>query len=352
MASTECLLGQPERESGKSSGGQTTILPRVVVFSTGGTIAMMREPATGQLRPILTGEEIANSIPALGGLAEIEVRQFSNIDSTLMTPGKIVELTREMKKAVQLSQVNGIVVTHGTDTMEESAFLTALLWDMPIPVVFTGSQRSFDDTMSDGPQNLLDAVRVASAPHMQGMGVVVVFASRILAARDVAKTHLSFLEGFDSGTFGILGYVDGSRVVVRRRPVDLPSFPIPPEINARVDLIKYYQGIDGAFVDASIEAGSEAIVIEAAGRGNVTEQLAKAMERAIAAGALVVVTSRVREGLVAPEYGSVGGGAKLEEKGAILAPGLTGVQARLLIMVALANGYGKKELKEFLQREN
>jgi L-asparaginase len=208
----------------------------------------------------------------------------------------------------------GVVVTHGTDTMEESAYMADLVVASDKPVVFTGAQRAADAHDPDGPRNIADAVRI----H---------------AARDVTKTHTSRVDTFMSSEHGKLGEIDGERVSVHRRPVLRKTF-VAERIESRVDLVKLVMGSDDRFLRFAADSGAKGIVIEGFGRGNATPAAAKAIAEIIAAGVPVIVTSRCPRGRVRPIYGN-GGARDLERADAIFAGDLTGPKARVLAAVML-----------------
>ena len=224
------------------------------------------------------------------------------------------------------------MVTHGTDTMEETVYLIdRLLPDDAPPVVLTGAQRPADASDRDGPRNLRDAIRVAASTAAQGRGAMIVFAGEIHAAREVRKVHTSAVRAFASPGHGPIGHVDGDRVVFSRRPERRPPLPVPDAL-ADVDLIRLYAGSDARFLRTSVESGARAVVLECTGRGNANEQVVEGVREAVAAGVAVVVCSRCVEGRVEPVYGR-GGGRDLAEAGAVFAGDLAGPKARVLLQL-------------------
>jgi L-asparaginase len=227
-----------------------------------------------------------------------------------------------------------VVVTHGTDTMEESCYLADLLLRSDKPVVFTGAQRAHDDPNPDGPGNILCAVRTAAAPAAHGLGAVICFGDQIHAARDVTKMSASALATFQSYDKGVLGEVDAGRVVINRRPERRRTFVVD-RLETRVPLLRLYLGFDPGLVEAALERGARGLVLEAFGRGNGPAALVPVVRTAVAAGVPVVITSRCPSGRVEPIYGK-GGGKDLADAGAIFAGDLKGAKARLLLMVLLS----------------
>jgi L-asparaginase len=232
---------------------------------------------------------------------------------------------------------HGVVVTHGTDTMEETVYLIDRLLPLDAPpVVLTGAQRGAADRDTDGPRNLRNAIRIALTGE-RGLGAVICFDGAIHAAREVRKVHTSRPGAFASPGYGPLGHVDGERVCLQHRPARCPPLPDGEAPMPRVDLIRLFAGSDATFVRASVGAGSRAIVLEGTGRGNANEQVVGAVAEAIGAGVPVVVASRCLQGRVEPVYGR-GGGKDLAEAGAIFAGDLAGTKARVLVQLAIAGG--------------
>ncbi len=318
--------------------------PKVVVISTGGTIASRYDTALGRKVATAGGRQLVAMLPSLGAAADLEVDDFATIPSFQMDVATALRLVRRVGAQLRRPDVAGVVVTHGTDTLEESAYLADLLIDADKPVVFTGAQRSADEPDADGPRNLTGAVRAAACPAAVGLGALVCFNDEIHAARDVTKTHTSAVQTFQSYDHGKVGLIDGDRVVIDRRPVRGPRYAVE-RLEERVDLVKMVIGLDARPLDAALAGGARGIVLEAFGLGNATREAAAGVGRAIAAGVPVVVSSRCPAGHVRPVYGGGGGGRDLAELGVIHAGDLAGIKARLLLMVLLADRPAMDELR-------
>jgi L-asparaginase len=304
-----------------------TTSPAVVVVSTGGTIAMRPDPATGKLVPATTLDELLESL-AWPDAPPLALDDFVQVPSFDMHGPLSLALARRV-----LGHRAPVVVTHGTDTMEETVFLIdRLLPDEAQPVILTGAQRPADESDRDGPRNLHDAIRVATSPEAGARGAMIVFGGEIHAARDVRKVHTSAVRAFASPGYGPIGHVDGERVVFARRPERRPALPVPDEL-AAVDLIRLHAGSDARFLRAAVESGTRAIVLEGTGRGNANEQVVEGVREAVAAGVPVIVCSRCVAGRVEPVYGR-GGGRDLAEAGAVFAGDLAGPKARVLLQLA------------------
>jgi L-asparaginase len=316
---------------------------RITVVSTGGTIAMRADPASGKLVPALSGEELMEML-AWPEAPELELEDFARVPSFDMHGDLALSLARRV--VAHAAREIPVVVTHGTDTMEETAYVVELLLPLDAPaVVLTGAQRGADEDDTDGPRNLRDAIRVADTPEAAGRGAMIFFAGEIHAAREARKVHTSAVSAFGSPGHGPIGVVDGERVLFRRRPERRPPLPDPQGALPRVDLIRLYAGADSLFLRAAVEGGARAIVLEATGRGNANELVLPGVREAVTAGVPVVVTSRCAAGRVEPVYGR-GGGKDLQEAGALFAGDLAGPKVRVLLQLALAGGIEAAEALE------
>jgi L-asparaginase len=318
----------------------------VVVVSTGGTIAMCPDPETGKLVPALSGEELVSML-RWPEAPPLELDEFAQVPSFDVHGDLALALAERVAEQCARDDIAGVVVTHGTDTLEESVYTVDRLHGSEKPVVFTGAQRGADEPDTDGPRNLRSAIQVALAEESAGRGALAVFAGEIHGAREVRKVHTSALGAFGSPGYGPLGHVDGQRVTYRRRPDRAAPLPLPEGPLPQVDLIRLYAGSDDRFLRSSLESGSRAIVLEATGRGNANERVLPGVEAAVAAGVPVVVCSRCIEGRVEPVYGR-GGGKDLAEAGAYFAGDLAGPKARVLLQLVLAAG---RDLSQALAAE-
>ncbi len=315
--------------------GATKMASKVVLISTGGTIASRFDAQSGRTVASARGEDLLAQAPDLAAVADLEIDDFATVSSFDMSVEFAFRLARRINEQLARPEVAGVVVTHGTDTMEESCYLADLLLQSDKPVVFTGAQRPHDDPLPDGPGNLLAAVRTAVAPEAAGLGAVICFADQIHAARDVTKVSASALATFQSYDKGALGLVDGARVIMHRRPARRRTFELDRMPELQVPLFRLTLGFDVRIVELALDLGLDGLVIEAFGRGNGPAALVPVVERAVGTGLPVVITSRCPTGRVEPIYGK-GGGKDLLDAGAIFAGDLKGPKARLLLMVLLA----------------
>jgi L-asparaginase len=312
------------------------LLVTVVVVATGGTIAMRPDPATGKLVPAVSGAELMEML-AWPDAPAIELDDFASVPSFDMHGELCLSLARRVLEHAARER-EGVVVTHGTDTMEETAYAIERLLplDHP-PVVLTGAQRGAAERDSDGPRNLRNAIRAAACSDLQGCGALLCFAGELHAAREVRKVHTSGLRAFGSPGYGPIGHVDGDQVSLQRRPRRRPPLPAPAPPLPRVDLIRLHAGSDAVFLHAAVEAGARAIVLEATGRGNANDQVVPGVRETVSAGVPVVIASRCIAGRVEPVYGR-GGGRDLAEAGAVFAGDLAGPKVRVLLQLGLASG--------------
>ncbi len=304
--------------------------PVVAMIATGGTIAMKIDPVRNALVPAISGEDLLATVPDISKHARIEVNNLSNVPSDYMDPPRWVALTRAVQDALARPEVAGVVVSHGTDTLEETAWWLDLTVASDKPVVLIGAQRNASEPDFDGPRNLLNAVRIATDPASAGKGAVLAMNNQINAARDVTKTHTTNVETFQSGQWGLLGAVDPDRVVWARAPLRRQHVPIRSEA--------MYGGADGQLVRAAVEQGARGVVVQGLGMGNVNQPMFAAIKDAIGRGVPVVVASRVPEGRVLPSYGFEGGGRTLADAGAVMADDLSPQKARILLMLLLQGG--------------
>jgi L-asparaginase len=312
----------------------------VVVVSTGGTIMARADPETGKLVPAVSAAEVVEMM-AWPDAPPLEVEDFTSVPSWDLHGDLALRLARRVREHASRDGVAGVVVPHGTDTMEENVYLAdLLLGDGGAPVVFTGAQRAASEPDADGPANLRAAIRVAAAPAARGRGAMICFAGEVHAAREVRKVHTSALRAFGSPGYGPIGQVDGAVVAFRRLPERRGALALRLDtdgLETRVDLVRLYAGADARFVRAAVASGARAIVLEATGRGNANDAVVAGVREAVVAGVAVVVCSRAVAGRVEPAYGR-GGGADLAEAGAIFAGDLAGPKARILLEAALGAG--------------
>jgi L-asparaginase len=321
----------------------------VRILTTGGTIASLPDPESGAKRPAVAGDELVAGVPGLERVSDVQVEEIASQSSWNLTPGDMLTVARRAGDALAEPGVDGVVVTHGTDTMEETAFLTDLTLRSDGPVAFVGAMRSPDELSADGPRNLLNAVRLASSTEARGAGAVIVMNDEVHAARWVRKLDSALVSAFRSPRRAPLGRV-------RPDAVELPWLPPrgftiePPErLPHEVALVEAYPGMGEEVIEAVLEAtGAAGLVVEGSGSGNVPGSSVGGIRSAIERGVPVVVATRVPGGSTGGGYGSPGGGAALRALGAVGAGPLSAGKARLLLMLLLASGLsGEAAAREF-----
>jgi len=307
---------------------------RVTVLGTGGTIASL--DAEGGAAPDVTGEDLVAAVPELTDHAELTVEQVVQRPSFDLSFDDVLALAAAAGRAASAG-ADGVVVTHGTDTMEESAYLLDHLYDGAAPVVFTGAQRRPDEVSPDGPGNLLTAVEVATHDAFVGEGgVYVAFNERVHAAADVTKEHTTDVATFASPGSGPVATLGKHRIRCHRSPGRrCQSFAVDA-VTASVVVVPSGLGVDGDQVRRAVAAGVDGVVVDGTGLGNASPGVAAAVSDACSAGVPVVVTSRCRAGQVVPVYGGAGGGSVLSEAGSVHVGPLPAHKARLTLALALS----------------
>lgn len=299
-------------------------MKKIVVLATGGTIACTTSPE-GVLLPTVSGRDLIAPVAArFGEDFSFDVRELNRLDSAAMTFADVDEIVGEIHRVFEDPSVTGIVVTHGTDSMEETAVAVDCFHNDLRPVIFTGAQKSFDHPEADGPGNLFEACVIAADDSARGIGTLVVFGHAVIPARGCVKWHTS-----DELAFATNGPEEPTRPD--------PIAPVTLD-GTRVVIVPAFAGADRTLIDAAVAAGAQGIVVEAMGAGNVGRQLALGIVDALDAGIPVVVTTRVPRGDVFGSYGGAGGGATLAAKGALGSTYFRAAQARVLLAVAIASG--------------
>jgi L-asparaginase len=322
---------------------------KVVVFTTGGTIAMKFDPAVNGLVPAVSGADLAAAVPGLDAVAEVEVREFWNKASCNMTPESMFRLSGMIEEALKADNVAGAVVTHGTDTVEETAFMLDLLHKSDKPVVLTAAMRGASDTSPDGPMNICCAVKTAASDEARGKGVLVVLNEVIHAAAQVRKTHSANPATFESPWWGPLGYCDVDKVVIRREPTVRRTFA-PKAITARVDIVTAQTGVGREYIDFAVSQGCAGIVIEGFGRGNIPPAMEAGIKDASDKGVAVVISTRTPGGRPYQVYAYPGSVTDSRNNGAVKGTELSSAKTRLKLIVMLSENPALAQDKAELER--
>ncbi len=307
----------------------------VMLLTTGGTIASSRDEKTGLLvSGGLTGEKLAE-LCSLPSHIKVMVESVFQIPSNHMTFEKLLELKNKIEGIYQNPDIDGIVITHGTDTLEETAYFLDLTIADERPVVITGSQRGPLELGTDAFTNIKHAVLVAAEPSSRNNGTTVLFNEKIWTARHVKKGHASNLDAFHSPGFGYIGIVDQEQVYYYQKPILRENYSLK-KVVPLVEGIKLYLGNDGKFIEYAVQIGAKGIVLEGAGRGHIPPATLEAVSLAIKKGIKVVLTTSADEGEVYPVYTFPGSAYDLQTRGVILGKDYDSKKARIKLAVLLA----------------
>ncbi len=312
----------------------------VVVLTTGGTISMAHNEKAGGAVPTLGAADFAAALPP--DVPDLRSEGLVKLPSSHFTMETLETIRERVVELMDVPAVVGIVVTHGTDTMEETAYLLDLTVPGEKPMVVTGAMRTVSSVGYDGYANLVSAVRVAADPSARGLGAVVVFDDEIHAARRVTKMHTLSTSTFRSPAWGPVGRVEGDAVIVACRPERdlLPWQGLEPD----VALLKLTVGMGPELLEAAVAHGARGVVIEALGGGRVPPWWLPVIERARGQGVTVVIASRCPSGRVWDAYGYPGAYRSLEALGCLFAEGLNGQKARIRLMVVLAAAQSNEDV--------
>ncbi|EOD4553221.1 asparaginase [Staphylococcus aureus] len=321
-------------------------MKHLLVIHTGGTISMSQDQSnkvvTNDINPISMHQDVINQY------AQIDELNPFNVPSPHMTIQHVKQLKDIILEAVTNKYYDGFVITHGTDTLEETAFLLDLILGIEQPVVITGAMRSSNEIGSDGLYNYISAIRVASDEKARHKGVIVVFNDEIHTARNVTKTHTSNTNTFQSPNHGPLGVLTKDRVQFHHMPYRQQALEnVNDKLN--VPLVKAYMGMPGDIFSFYSREGIDGMVIEALGQGNIPPSALEGIQQLVSLNIPIVLVSRSFNGIVSPTYAYDGGGYQLAQQGFIFSNGLNGPKARLKLLVALSNNLDKAEIKSYFE---
>lgn len=321
-------------------------MKHLLVIHTGGTISMSQDQSnkvvTNDINPISLHQDVINQY------AQIDELNPFNVPSPHMTIQHVKQLKDIILEAVTNKYYDGFVITHGTDTLEETAFLLDLILGIEQPVVITGAMRSSNEIGSDGLYNYISAIRVASDEKARHKGVMVVFNDEIHTARNVTKTHTSNTNTFQSPNHGPLGVLTKDRVQFHHMPYRQQALENVNE-KLNVPLVKAYIGMPGDIFSFYSREGIDGMVIEALGQGNMPPSALEGIQQLVSLNIPIVLVSRSFNGIVSPTYAYDGGGYQLAQQGFIFSNGLNGPKARLKLLVALSNNLDKAEIKSYFE---
>jgi L-asparaginase len=319
-------------------------MKRIVVITTGGAIGARRGPIVGGSVPSLKGDDFLAMLPR-GGV-DLVFEEFANLPGSHFTAVSALDLSHRAEGLLANPDIDGAVIIHGPDTLEETAYLLDLTLGSAKPVVFTGAMRSSASVGYDGVMNLANAIRLAAAPESQDLGVVALFDEEFHAASELQQVHSQALGAFASPGSGPLGRIEGEQIYLRHRPAARQRIACQ-RLEEMVDLIRVAQGADVRQLRHSIEDGAAGVVIEAFGGGRLPPWWLPLITDALQRRTVVAITSRCMAGGLGDEFGYVGAFHDLRRLGVIFAQQLSGPKARIKLMVALGAARNTSELRSW-----
>lgn len=305
----------------------------LLVLHTGGTISMHADAETASVIPSVQNP-LTKELEKLSALASISEIELFNLPSPHITPTEMMKLKHVIEEQLSEKTFDGVVITHGTDTLEETAYFLDLTLNYEIPIVLTGAMRSSNELGADGVYNLLSAARVALHSQARNKGVLVVLNDEIHTAENVTKTHTSNVSTFQSPSYGPIGHITKSIIHFHHTPIKTPYLPIK-QLTKRVALLKVYAGMEPELLEAVLEKKYDGLILEGLGQGNIPPSLVPMIDRFHELRIPIVLVSRCFNGIALDVYGYAGGGRDLKQRGVNFAHGLNGQKARLALLAAL-----------------
>ncbi|MFJ5564571.1 asparaginase [Lysinibacillus xylanilyticus] len=316
----------------------------ILLIHTGGTISMAMSDE-GAVMPNKENPLMKES-SKLDALASIIEMEAFNLPSPHITQKEMLKLRNLIIDKVSEEKIDGVVITHGTDTLEETAYFLELTTDLSIPIVLTGAMRSSNELGADGIYNLVEAVRVAVDEEAREKGVLVVMNDEVHLAVNTTKTSTSSVNTFQSPQYGPIGLITKSRILFHHAPIRRQYVEIDG-LSKRVAMLKVYAGMEVDLLDVVLACKYDGVVLEGLGQGNVPPTVVKGIESLLERGIPVILVSRCFNGIAEGVYGYVGGGKMLEDLGTIFATGINGQKARLKLLIGLNKVGAPLDLKEF-----
>jgi L-asparaginase len=306
---------------------------KILVIHTGGTISMSEDAATGSVKPT-DYNPLTEKTKELLSLAELLIEEPFHLPSPHITPKEMLKLKEIIEGYIVKEDICGVVITHGTDTLEETAYFLDLTVKTSLPIVVTGAMRSSNEIGSDGLYNLISSIRVAVCDEAKDKGVLVVLNDEIHTAENVTKTHTSNVSTFQSPQYGPIGIVTKRGVLFHHAPTKREYYPIK-DVSKHVILIKAHAGMDSSLLLAIRDLDVDGVVIEALGQGNLPPATIKGIKALTEKKIPIVLVSRSFNGIAQDVYGYDGGGKHLKEMGVIFSNGLNGQKARIKLLIGL-----------------
>lgn len=321
-------------------------MKKILVLHTGGTIAMKEDLLTGGVSPDVINPLMDAEI-AIPQSVELFVEDIFNLPSPHIMPEHMLRLKNRIQQAIS-QQFDGIVITHGTDTLEETAFFLDTTIGQQIPIAVTGAMRSSNELGSDGLYNFESAIRVAACPEAKKKGVLVVMNDEIHSARYVTKTHTTNVATFRTPTLGPIGIVTKQRILFMQELLETKQLDTKT-VTGLIPIVKAYAGMHGDLIEALGESEVDGLVIEALGAGNLPPETIPAIKKLLAKEVPIVLVSRCFNGIAEAVYEYAGGGKELQELGVIFCNSINSQKARLKLLIATNNALSKERLISFMQ---
>jgi len=315
---------------------------KILVIHTGGTISMSEDTNTGAVMPS-EKNPLVEKTKELLAIAHLLIEEPFHLPSPHITPLEMLQLKTLIERYILIEAINGVVITHGTDTLEETAYFLDLSVQTNIPIVITGAMRSSNEIGADGLYNLMSAIKVANSDEAENKGVLVVLNDEIHTAVNVTKTHTSNVSTFQSPQYGPIGVVTKRGVLFHHSPTRRESYPVT-NISKRVVLIKAHAGMDSSLLYAINDLEFDGVVIEALGQGNLPPAAINGIKLLIENKVPVVIVSRCFNGIAEDIYSYEGGGKQLKSLGVIFSNGLNGQKARIKLLIALETSSELKQI--------
>lgn len=327
-------------------------LPKVAILATGGTIAgtaSSNTQTTGYKAGELAIQTLIDAVPAIKDYADVTGEQIVKISSNNLTDDVLLRLAKRCNELLKDPKIKGIVITHGTDTMEETAYFLNLTVKSKKPVILVGAMRPATAISADGPMNLLNAVRLAADPQAADRGVMIAMNDQISAGRDVTKGNTNHVNTFTSHQLGYLGVIAGGKNHFFRKVEKLHTYQTEFDVSKlkslpRVDIVYTHANADRVLADAAVAAGAKGIVHAGSGNGSVHGQTEPALAEAVKKGVAVVLSSRTGSGVVNPNM------KQYNEAGFIEAGYLNPQKARILLQLALTKTNDPAKIKEMFAK--
>lgn len=324
-------------------------MKKILVVFTGGTFSMMIDETTGGAVPRYSGVELMDMIPETKSLAEIECFDFGKYPGPHVTPELMLDLSKKINAKLRANKFDGVIVTHGTDTLEETAYFLDLTIKTDISIVVIGSMKNSSELDWDGPRNLINALHICLNDNSKNLGVLVCLNGEINAASEVTKIYSDSVESFKSLDFGTIGFVQNGRVIFNRLPMHLETIQTE-RIITNVDLLTVYAGMNEKFFKYSANSGVKGIVVEALGIGNVPPPAFEGIKYAVDKGIPVILTSRCPAGETDDIYSYPGAGKHLHNLGVVFSDYLNGQKARIKLMIVLGLTNKLDEIRKYFEQ--